>query len=257
MRYKMKRRRLQDGFVLFLSIVVLVLVSVAFFVALRRYLDDRGITLNSVIDCAVDNTQRALGIQDAFRQDKAETESQLQACEEARIRIADNAFTPEFVDVYREINNTIASANASCTAEIDRLSLTLAQLINGINATASVVGTGACQFTTERPTNATLPIQTVTFEYKRLVLSDIEFYYYVFSASSGPPLLVEEFGARFENCSPVIFKSRAQQSKTIVYNAPNSTREIVLGEERLELHTTAGATTLSIPDGFQVFLDFF
>ncbi len=253
---QMKRRRLQEGFLLFLSVLVLVLVSVAFFVALHRYLDDRGITLNSVIDCAVDNTQRALGIQDAIQQDKIEIESQLQECEAVRDRVADNEFTPDFVEVYRHINDTIIRANTSCTAEIDRLSLTLAQLINGINATASVIGTGACQFTTERPTNETLPIQTVTFEYKRLLLSDIEFYYYVFSANSGPPLLVEDFGARFENCSPIIFNSRSQQSKTIVYNPPNSTREIVLGENRLEFRTTGG-TTLSIPDGFQVFLDFF
>lgn len=260
-----KQRTLQDGFILFLSIIVLVFVSVAFFVALRRYLDDRAITLNSVIDCAVDNTQQALGIQDAIRQDKEEIESQLTECEAARERIEEAEFTPEFVEAYRQINQTIIAANASCTQQIETLSATLAQLINGINATASVVGTGACQFTTTRPTNETLPIQTVTFEYKRLVLNELEFYYYVFGANSGPPLLVEDYGARLENCSPIIFKSRAQQSKTLFYNGTNLepsdyVRELVLGKNRLELRPNPGPQlnqTLAITAGFQVFLDFF
>jgi len=264
-RQQPKSYKVRDGFLLFTAIAVLVLVSVAFYVALKQYLDDRAITVNTVINCAVDNTQRAFSIQDEIAQDKASLDAQTAECEAVFNRIADNRFQPEFIDVYRQLNDTIHAANATCNAELERMSTLLMQLINGINATADVVGTGTCQFTTPLVTNVTLPIQTVTYEYKRLLLNDLEYYYYVFGANSGPALLVEDAGAAIENCSPIIFNSRSVQSKTVVSNNKlvplTYARELLVGQNKLELKPASGAMhtnqTLSIEAGFQVFLNIF
>lgn len=261
------RRTHGDGFLMAVAVIGLILASVAFYVALRGYLDDKQISFNTMLDCAVDNLQRASGIQDEITQDKASLDSQTAACEEALERINENEFDPQFISVYNQMNATIVAANETCNSQIEALTLTLMQIINATSVTPDLIGIGICEFTAINPSNETLPISKTQYQYKRLTLNGIEFYYYVFGASTEAPLLVEDGGARIENCSPIIFKGDSQPKPLFVDKRNTLTpsdyvREVNVGQNRLELlpDSMGGMyenQTLSINEGFQVWVNLF
>lgn len=252
-----------DGFMMFVAVLGLILASIAFYIALRGYLDDQAISINSQLECAQDNVQRATTLQDGIAQDKALLDAQTAQCEEILQDIEEDQFTPEFIEVYRQINETIVQTNATCNAQVDALTTTLMQLINGTNATADLVGNGVCQFNTLYPNQTTLA--TTAFQYYRLRLNGIEFYYYQFGASTSA-VLVEEAGARIENCSPIIFRSDTIQRKPLYVDAGGLTPstyagELRIGQNMLEILPETGSMhtnqTLQVNDGFQVWLNLF
>jgi len=249
------------GFTLFVTILVLILVSIAFYLALDHYLKDSTLPGSPFLRCAIENVIRAGGIQNAIAQDKASLDNQTEICEETRVKIEENQFEAPFINVYKEINATIVAFNETCNAQIASMTTTLMQLINGTNATADVIGNGICQFNTLYPNQTTLA--TTAVEYKRLTLNGLEFYYYVFGAST-EEIRVDDAGARIENCSPVIFNGM-QSVKPLYVDGGSLTpstyvQGITMGENMLELLPNPGPfvnQTLKIEEGFQVWLNLF
>lgn len=241
------------GFAFFLGVFTLGISTFAFYVALEAYVQYGG-SAGYVVQRNLLLAQR---YQDQLMQDKALLDSLNATCFVARNRTDELQFTPDFIDFYGRIDGEIETFNETCHQTLDDLSNTLMQIINMTNATSQSVQTGSCQLNS-RVVNDT-STSTVDYDYRVVALNGLDFYFYVFNASTTPVPMDEE-GVFVENCSPIIFDSSETALKPFWVSPFTSVREVRLGQQRLELVAESGLAvneTFSIPSGFQVWFGLF
>lgn len=235
-------------FLHFLSLLILCFSAIIFYFALRNYLDYAQAggfgTLQTIL--------ASKRIEDALSQDKQTLDTQTSTCQETILKIQEDQITPEFVAIYTDIQQRIVQFNVSCHQEIDQMSQILMQIINMTNATSRSIQTGTCQF---NPANGTFTTtSTVAFDYRLLELNGLDFYYYVFGQSSDPITVMDDEGARIENCSPIIFDSTALGTKPL-YTGNLGGGEIRMGKQRVEIRGPFANQTLQIEEGLQLWLN--
>lgn len=197
-----------------IGIASLIFCSIIFYIAVNNYLiDQKDRTLVS----GQQNRIRAINDQNALNS-KTQTsltniEQQLDVlnagCNSVRQRISEDQMdlsdnTQPAFNLYQMINNRLIQENATCVSEVDRLTVLLDNLISASNNTAIVVKSGTCQLNSPLLVNVTMDLVTVPFEYKRVIVSGLDFYYYVFGNATD--YIEASTGVLLNNCSPILFR---------------------------------------------------
>jgi len=207
-------QRVSTNVVFIVGICVLIFASVVFYIAVNNYLiDQRDRTLVSGQQGRVTAISDENELNARTQQSLANTEQQLDSlnagCTSVRQLIADDqTMLSQGVDptfgLYQVINNMLVAQNISCTSEVARLTTILENLISAANQTAVTIHTGTCQLNSPLLVNVTMDLVTVPFEYKRVIVSGLDFYYYVFGNATNT--MEASTGVFLNNCSPVLFR---------------------------------------------------
>jgi len=213
---KQQQQPYRCGFceLLFIVVFVMVLSGVSLFVALNRWLADETdrtlvheqnkrmqdvqATQKSVVRVLVDANQQN-SLQDALL---ARLDTVNDKLGQDAISIQSSGYDTA-IDAYDAKNATIQAARASCNTQLTILETVLGQLIQGFNATPTDLQFGACAFKSANSTQD--PAEQTIYTYRKLVISGLDFFYYVFDATVNP-VLVDQLNGQIQitDCSPPI-----------------------------------------------------
>lgn len=201
------RRKLPHAVLLVLVIVVLCLVSGAFYHSFNLWTADgkdrsRIHAQEQRYRVVRDNSLQAGRVVDIHQQ-------QQDMVDMLRDQVAQFEFNDSTPVVdplllrFETYNNTIMSANETCNARVNQLTAIVTQLINGTNSTPSTIMTGFCDFS-----GVVNETTTVGFTHNLITIGGLDFYFYQFSQvgdNTTNEIEVGTTGARIENCVPPIF----------------------------------------------------
>lgn len=256
-------RRVINVYLLGITLIVMAFCAIAFGVAVNNYMQDqydreRVGEVRRKLDQTTHYITQATRVENQTMIQKQTIEGDVQRCESAGVKVANHTVPTELWQVYDLINTTIAQLDAGCNAEIDSLTATVQQIINASTVVPTTLRTGNCQLNVA---NSTFSGITADYMYKLLTLNGVDFYYYVFGASTGAVEAGNE-GARLEHCSPQIFVGHAVDKPLFYLDADaDYVGRIRVGEGALEFIPKEGNDytnrTLSVAAGFQVWVGLF
>jgi len=238
------------------TIFVLALATVVFILVLNKRLDDQNArdivrAERPLLEDAITNLHQSLILEQSILFQKSIAIALEANYSMVKLWILGNIPKIQSIDdltgLATMINGTIINITIGFINQITVLENTLLDLLSVSSQTmGSVIKSGTC---TMQGTTSTI----VDYEYKKLTVSGLDYFYYVFNSSLS--ITIDNTGASIESCSPNIYLGSPQgeispifikQRESFTGDGANEINGVQAGTNKLELKTTSFGGTKSL-----------
>lgn len=190
------------------TLFVMILVTITFILVLDKRVDDQAArntirTEEPQLDDAVENLHKSLSLEHSLLTQKNISVNLLEEYTLLKMWIDVNFQKINSINNLSElgaaINGTITNIAIGYYNQITKLEETLQDLLSVSSQTNGItLKSGVC-------TLLGLTSLSIDYSYKKLTISGLDYYYYVFNSTNGINVDIDNTGASIQSCSPSIY----------------------------------------------------
>jgi len=252
-----------------LVLLGLVLSTMAFIFVINKRLADGGARETVKIErdalrLALINLQESLRLEYSVVFQKNYSHQLEEDFQELKYWVGNNTLNISAIDnltaLATEVNQTIVNLQSGYESQIVNLEQSLDTILSTAQTNATTLQNGQCSL-------QGLTALPISYEYKKLVVAGLDYYYYTFSPTAGE-INIDSTGFNIQSCLPTIYQGPTaniqsplftRQLEKFTGTAKEFITSLEAGNEKLHFHvgTFSGTKSIGVSTSLSHFVSFF